>query len=153
MTVTRLTKIIAGYLVGCVASGMTIVLASFLPHYVESALSPELVLIGWVWATATAATLIYSALPTLLVVVYAEHAKIRSVGYYVSGGALIGIVAVTLFLVLMLWLGGSMWGFISGRTPTVMSFMFGSCVLAGIVAGLVYWLMAGRHAGTAPRPR
>jgi hypothetical protein len=86
----------------------------------------------------------FALIPALLVVLVTEAFYIRSVVAYALGGALVGVAC---------YLG------LTPFDPATMSFdgivrrhlevMTG----AGIIAGLIYWVIAGRNAGAWRQPR
>jgi hypothetical protein len=78
-------------------------------------------------------------LPALLLAVLAEAARIRSFLYYGVGGALIGLAS---------FYGSDISSQLENTTDIVpVGHSLQLAAAAGIVGGLVYWLIAGRNAG------
>lgn len=77
----------------------------------------------------------FSLLPAMVVIALAEAFRLRSIVFYAAAGGALAFAYC--------------YGF--GLTGSGMDFPFAvlvrSFVASGIVAGLVYWLIAGRHAG------
>jgi len=74
--------------------------------------------------------------PASLIVAVAEWKRIRSWGYFVTAGGLIALVLTTLF-------GFSPSPGNGGASLYLGAFLFA----AGLIAGFIYWAIAGRHAG------
>jgi hypothetical protein len=84
-------------------------------------------------------TPLYVFAPSFIAILIAEMLSLRSVLYYAFAGALIGALAYFMT---------DMAGRISGRgtvVPITQELQW--LIAAGIVAGFVYWLIAGRGAG------
>jgi hypothetical protein len=144
----HLFAILLGLCLAAVAAGLVVVLAVLFPEWSELALGPldetgfTLVLaFGLIFVSGVA------LVPALIVVALTEAFGIRQPLAYAAGGALSG-AACYLGLVpfdtdTMRFVG------IIRRDLEIMSG-------AGIIAGLVYWLVAGRNAGrwreTPPQP-
>jgi hypothetical protein len=87
----------------------------------------------------------FAILPSLLVIILAESLSIRSLLFYAAAGGLISF---------LLYMNASGWNALAfsvdGFARREMEIMAG----AGIIAGFVYWAIAGRNAGawraTAP---
>jgi len=142
----HLFAIAIGLLLACFAAGAVIVLAILFPDWSDMALGPidpdalnVMFGFGFIFVSG------FALVPALLVVLVTEAFSIRSALTYAVGGALTGLAC---------YLG------LVPFDPTTMSFegivrrhleiMMG----AGVVAGAVYWLIAGRKAGLwrAPSP-
>lgn len=81
----------------------------------------------------------YSFVPALLLIVLSEAAKFRSFLYYGFAGAAIGLVA---------YFGSNIGVELENTTDiTPVRFPLQLAAAAGIIGGLVYWLIAGRSAG------
>jgi len=84
-------------------------------------------------------------LPSLIAIALAEAARIRSVLFYALGGALIGLA--TFYSV-------DLSDILENTTDiTPVGHGMELAAAAGIVGGLVYWLIAGRRAGAWRRPQ
>ena len=143
----RLFVILFGFLAACLAAGMIVVGAVLFPEFSDLATGPidpsalNIVLgFGFVFVSG------FALLPAMIVVAITEAFHIRGVLTYAVGGGLVGLAC---------YLG------LLPFDPVTLSFdgivrrhleiMTG----AGIVAGLVYWMIAGRNAGAwrePPRP-
>ena len=84
-------------------------------------------------------------LPALIVVVFAEIARMRSFIYYGVGGALVGLAS---------YFGTDISVRLENTTDVApVSNTIQLAAAAGIVGGLAYWLLAGRNAGRWREPR
>jgi hypothetical protein len=136
----RFFVIAFAFLCACAAAGMVVAygLRSELETYVSTQSE------SWVlfWITATAAGIVtpfFIFAPAFLVIALAETFNFRSVLYYLLAGGLCGVVGYFL----------SDPGAHLGGTGTVQPLTkeLRLVAVAGIVAGFVYWLIAGRIAG------
>jgi hypothetical protein len=143
----RLFVILFGFLVASFVAGMIVVGAVLFPEFSDLATGPidqsaiNIVLgFGFIFISG------FALLPAMIVVAITEAFYIRSVLAYAVGGGLVGLAC---------YLG------LIPFDPTTLSFegvvrrhleiMTG----AGIVAGMIYWMIAGRNAGAwrqPPRP-
>lgn len=73
-------------------------------------------------------------IPAFIIIIVTEVKAIRSPLVFLGGGGMTG-------------LGLALWFFASPGDGAAESAHLGVFASAGIVAGLVYWLIAGRHAG------
>ena len=141
----RLFVIFFGFLFACMVAGMIVVGAVLFPEFSDLGSGPidpgalNIVLgFGFIFVSG------FALLPALIVVLITEAFFIRSVLAYAIGGAIVGAAC---------YLG------LTPFDPQTMQFdgivrrhleiMTG----AGIVAGLVYWIIAGRSAGAWREPR
>jgi len=145
MTVlVRLTMMLAGYAVACLAAALVLALGTLAPHWNEvfAPLGPQPPQLQsaamWVVVCLGAIVIFFVGfLPTLLVVIIAEGLALRSVVAY---GAIGGALALAMAY------GLDFAGYIApagidiAREREVFA-------AAGIAGGLVYWLFAGRSAG------
>ena len=134
----RIFVVLFACLVASLAAGFVVAIAVLIPEvglafgpYEQGAMG-VMMAFGFVFLTASA------LLPVLLVIVFAEAVPIRSVLFYAVAGAGLG---------LMLHFSLNDWdtraftaGAFARRELEIM-------VAAGIAAGFVYWLIAGRNAG------
>jgi len=92
---------------------------------------------------------IAALLPSVLAISYAEYARVRHVALYAVGGALVGIAAYGLYALMMILAAGTAEGFIPvghfGGFAAAVTALFGG---PGLMGGVVYWLIAGRSAGS-----
>ena len=143
----RLVVILFGFLAACLVAGMIVVAAVLFPEFTDLGTGPidssalNVVLgFGFIFISG------FALLPALIVVAITEAFYIRSVLAYAVGGALVGAAC---YLGLVPFDPDTM--HFQGIVRRHMEIMTG----AGIVAGLVYWLIAGRTAGAwraPPRP-
>ena len=84
-------------------------------------------------------------MPALLVIVIAEAARLRNFLYYGVGGALVGLAS---------YYGTDISVRLENTTDvTPVANALQLAAAAGIIGGLVYWLIAGRNAGRWREPR
>jgi hypothetical protein len=92
---------------------------------------------SFVGATAT--------LPALVLIVFSEAARMRSLLYYGVAGALVGLAA---------YFGSDISARLENTTDVVpVGHALQLAAAAGIFGGLVYWLIAGRRAGAWRDPK
>jgi hypothetical protein len=141
----RLFVILFGFLAACLVAGIIVVGAVLFPEFSDfagGAIDQDAVNIvlgfGFIFLSG------FALLPATIVVLITEAFYIRSILAYALGG---GIVGLACYL-----------GLIPFDTDTLrfdgivrrhLEVMTG----AGIVAGLVYWMIAGRNAGRWRQPR
>jgi hypothetical protein len=140
----RILVILFACLLASFAAGLVVSLAVLIPMLGDLALAPferdafgVVVTFGAIFVSA------YALAPLLLVIVCAEAFSIRSLLFYALAGGLLGAV---------LYFNFSGW---SGRAFTTGGFARRELEImaaAGIVAGLVYWAIAGRKAGKWRKP-
>jgi len=143
----RLIVIFFAFLLACFAAGAIVVVAVLYPEFSdlgireidESAIS---VVIGFGFIFLSG----FALLPALIVVLITEAFYIRGMLTYAIGGAIVGAAC---YLGLVPFDTATMK--FDGIVRRHLEIMTG----AGIVAGMVYWLIAGRTAGAwrvPPRP-
>jgi len=143
----RLCVILFGFLAACLVAGMIVVGAVLFPEFSDLGTGPIdqgafniLIGFGFIFISG------FALLPAMLVALITEAFYIRGVLAYAVGGGLVGLACYL--------------GLVPFDTDT---FRFEGIVRrhleimtgAGIVAGLVYWMIAGRNAGAwrePPRP-
>jgi len=143
----RLFAILFGFLFACLAAGMIVVGAVLYPEFSELGTGPidqgaiNVVLgFGFIFLSG------FALLPALIVVLITEAFYVRGVLTYAVGGALVGAAC---YLGLVPFDPATLR--FDGIVRRHLEIMTG----AGIVAGLVYWMIAGRTAGAwraPPRP-
>src|SRR5881397_1963102 len=143
----RLFVILFGFLAACLAAGMIVIGAVLFPEFSDLASGPidpsaiNVVLgFGFIFLSG------FALLPALIVVLITEAFYIRGVLTYAVGGAIVGAAC---YLGLVPFDTQTMQ--FDGIVRRHLEIMTG----AGIVAGLVYWMIAGRNAGAwrePPRP-
>jgi hypothetical protein len=144
----RLFVILFGFLAASLAAGMIVVGAVLFPEFSDLGSGPidsgalNVVLgFGFIFVSG------FALLPAMLVVAITEAFYIRSALTYAAGGGLVGLAC---YLGLVPFDPETLR--FEGIVRRHLEIMTG----AGIVAGLVYWMIAGRNAGVwrqPPRPR
>jgi len=140
-------RALAGFIVACVAAGLTTLLFVHTPAEV----------IGWIsapgagerfpiflslWVSAAMQSFLFAALFALLAAIAGEWKSIRGWTYYALAGVIIAALGFT-----AQWLSeptGQNWSVINGNYPLV------AFLTTGFVGGFVYWLCAGKTAGRDP---
>src|SRR6204780_3372650 len=141
----RLFVILFGFLAACLVAGMIVVAAVLFPEFSDLGIRPidqdalNVVLgFGFIFVSG------FALLPAMIVVAITEAFYVRGALTYAVGG---GVVGLACYL-----------GLIPFDTETLrfdgivrrhLEIMTG----AGIVGGVVYWMIAGRNAGTLREPR
>ena len=143
----RLFAILFGFLFACLAAGIVVVCAVLYPEFSDLGTGPidqsaiNVVLgFGFIFISG------FALLPALIVVLITEAFYVRGVLTYAVGGAIVGAAC---YLGLVPFDPDTM--HFDGIVRRHLEIMTG----AGIVAGLVYWVIAGRTAGAwrePPRP-
>jgi hypothetical protein len=140
----RLFVIIFAFLAASLVAGMIIVTAVLFPEFSDLGAGPVdqgvfqiLVGFGFIFISG------FALLPAAIIALITEAFSIRSVLAYAIGGAVVG-AACYLSLVPF---DTDTWRF-DGIVRRHLEIMTG----AGIVAGMVYWMVAGRTAGAWRKP-
>ncbi len=141
----HLFAIAFGFLFAAMVSGLIVVGAILFPEVSAldtTGIDPNAINIllgfGFIFVSG------FALLPALLVVLITEAFYIRSVVAYALGGALVGLAC---YLGLIPFDPATMT--FDGIVRRHLEVMTG----AGIVAGLIYWVIAGRNAGAWRQPR
>ena len=141
----RLFAILFGFLFACLAAGMIVVGAVLYPEFSDLGTGPidqsaiDVVIgFGFIFISG------FALLPALIVVLITEAFYIRGVLTYAIGGALVGAAC---YLGLIPFDPNTLQ--FDGIVRRHLEIMTG----AGIVAGLVYWMIAGRNAGAWREPQ
>jgi hypothetical protein len=141
----RLFVIFFAFLFACLAAGIIVVGAVLYPEFSDLGTGPidqsaiNVVLgFGFIFISG------FALLPALIVVLITEAFYIRGVLTYAIGGALVGAAC---YLGLIPFDPDTLQ--FNGIVRRHLEIMTG----AGIVAGLVYWMIAGRTAGAWREPR
>jgi len=141
----RLLVIVFGFLAACLVAGMIVVGAVLFPEFSDLGSGPidqgglDIVLgFGFIFISG------FALLPALIIAVITEAFSIRSSLAYAVGGGLVGLAC---YLGLVPFDPDTM--HFEGIVRRHLEIMTG----AGIVAGLVYWMVAGRNAGLWREPR
>lgn len=143
----RIIVILFAFCVACMVGGTIVTFAILFPELsamdtgiIDPNVINILVGFGFIFFSG------FALVPALIVVVITEAFNIRSVIAYALGGAIVGLAC---YLGLIPYDTTTMT--FDGIVRRHLEVMTG----AGIVAGLIYWLIAGRKAGAwrQPRPR
>jgi hypothetical protein len=141
----RLIVIFFGFLAACLVAGMIVVFAVLFPELSDLGSGPidqsaiNVVLgFGFIFISG------FALLPAMLVVLITEAFYVRGMLTYALGGAVVGLAC---YLSLIPFDPAALQ--FDGIVRRHLEVMTG----AGIVAGLVYWLIAGRNAGAWRKPR
>ena len=141
----RLFVILFGFFAACLVAGMIVVGAVLFPEFSDFADGPidqsaiNIVLgFGFIFISG------FALLPAMIVVLITEAFYVRGVLSYAIGG---GVVGLACYLGLIPFDTETMQ--FDGIVRRHLEIMTG----AGIVAGLIYWMIAGRSAGAWREPR
>ena len=135
----RLFAIMIGFFAAAFAAGTVVTVAILFPAWSDFVIGAyEDGLFGVAFTFGMVFVSGFALLPALVLILIGEIVPVRSVIYYALGGAIVALVILV-----------SLGGFdisalrVNGFARRESEIMIG----AGIVAGLVYWLIAGRGAG------
>jgi hypothetical protein len=140
----RLVVILIGFLASCLVGGMIVVGALLFPEFSDLGAGPVdegtidiLLGFGFIFVSG------FALLPALVIVAITEAFYIRSALAYAVGGGLVGLAC---YLGLVPFHPETLQ--FEGIVRRHLEIMTG----AGIVAGVVYWMIAGRTAGAWRHP-
>jgi hypothetical protein len=140
----RLFVILFAFLAACLVAGMIVVGAVLFPEFSDLAAGPvdpgalNIVLgFGFIFISG------FALLPAMIVVAITEAFYIRGALTYAVGGALVGLAC---------YLGLVPFDTATLRFDGIVRRHLEIMTGAGIVAGLVYWMLAGRSAGVWREP-
>jgi hypothetical protein len=140
----RLFVILFGFLAACLVAGAIVVVAVLFPEFSDLGNGPidqdafNIVLgFGFIFVSG------FALLPAMLVVAITETFYVRGALTYAIGGGLVGLAC---YLGLIPFDPATLR--FEGIVRRHLEIMTG----AGIVAGLVYWMIAGRNAGAWRKP-
>ena len=140
----RLFVILFGFLAASVVAGLIVVGAILFPEFSDLGEGPidqgalDIIIgFGFIFVSG------FALIPTLLIALITEAFSIRSVLAYAIGGGLVGLAC---YLGLIPF-DPDTYHF-EGIVRRHLEIMTG----AGIVGGLIYWMIAGRNAGAWRRP-
>src|ERR1700759_5800478 len=141
----RLFVIFFGFLAACLVAGMIVVTAVLFPDFSDLGAGPVdqsvidiMIGFGFIFISG------FALLPAMIIALITEAFSIRGVLTYAIGGGLVGLACYL--------------GLVPFDTETLrfegivrrhLEIMTG----AGIVAGVIYWMIAGRNAGAWREPR
>jgi preprotein translocase subunit SecY len=129
-----------GFLISCMVAAFVVAFGVVAPEFSDFVRSPEFILVFLFFGgAASVVTPFYVFAPSFVAILIAEMLSLRSVLYYALVGGLIGALAYFMTDIA---------GRIAGKgtvVPITQELQW--LTAAGIVAGFVYWLIAGRGAG------
>ncbi len=141
----RLFVVFFGFLAACFVAGMIVVVAVLYPEFsdldtggIDQGAINVILGFGFIFLSG------FALLPALIVVLITEAFYIRSVLAYALGGAIVGAAC---YLGLVPFDTNTLK--FDGIVRRHLEILTG----AGIVAGLIYWMIAGRSAGAWREPR
>lgn len=141
----RLFVVFFGFLAACFVAGMILVVAVLYPEFsdldtgmIDQSAINVILGFGFIFLSG------FALLPALIIVLITEAFYIRSLLAYAMGGAIVGAAC---YLGLVPFDTSTMK--FDGIVRRHLEIMTG----AGIVAGLIYWMIAGRSAGAWREPR
>ncbi|MFN0219813.1 MAG: hypothetical protein ACKVP4_13480 [Hyphomicrobium sp.] len=133
-----LARVVLGFVLACIAAGLTTVLFVITPNDLMAAPSPEKTTQAIIWGLLAAThSAIFAAAFALIATGVAEWLGLRGLVYYLLAGtgiALLGFYAQYASEV-------------AGQPTIYNGYAATAFIAAGLVAGFVYWLSAGRYAG------
>ena len=139
LLIGRLLVIFFAFLAACLVAGMVVVCAIMFPEFSDLGAGPvdpgvlNIVLgFGFIFVSG------FALVPAMIVVLLTEAFNIRSALTYAAGGGLVGLAC---YLGLVPFDADQLQ--FDGIVRRHLEIMTG----AGILAGVVYWMIAGRNAG------
>jgi hypothetical protein len=140
----RLVVVFLAFLAACLAAGIIVVSALLFPDFSELGTGPVDegaldVLFGFGFIIVSG----FALVPAMLIVAITEAFYIRGVLTYAIGGGLVGLAC---------YLGLVPFDTVTLRFEGIVHRHLEIMTGAGIVAGLIYWLIAGRTAGAWRKP-
>ncbi|MGA8970288.1 MAG: hypothetical protein WB499_13820 [Pseudolabrys sp.] len=142
----RIIVILFALMVAIVAAGIALAIGIVAPDWAGADSDPfERVSFFIVSFFATSFVGAVAFLPAMVVIVIAEAARLRNFLYYGVGGALVALAS---------YYGSDISVRLENTTDvTPVGNALQLAAAAGIIGGLVYWLIAGRNAGRWREPR
>jgi hypothetical protein len=136
----RIVVIFFAFIVATMAAGIVLAIGIISPDWVGADSDPFERVSFFIFAFfATSFVGAAATLPALVLIVFAEAARMRSLLYYGVAGAVVGLAA---------YFGSDVSARLENTTDVVpVGHALQLAAAAGIIGGLVYWLIAGRRAG------
>ncbi|MCC7346359.1 MAG: hypothetical protein IT538_03075 [Variibacter sp.] len=144
--IVRTLVILLACVVASLAGGAVLTAAALLPAWSNLMLDPFAPgVVGYLFAFGALFLSFFALLPWLLLVIVSESLAIRSALFYAAAGA--GISC-------LLYLQSTQWDTLALTVDGFARRELELMAAAGIVAGFIYWAIAGRNAGAwrAPPP-
>ncbi len=130
-------RVIVGFALACLAAGLAMVLFVYTPLELATELASERVTEASLLALAAAThSAVFAAPFALIGAGFGEWQRIGSWLYY----ALVGIAIACVGFLAQFWTEAD------GEASIVNSYAMTAFIVTGFVAGIVYWLFAGRNA-------
>jgi len=137
----RILRILFGFVLACLAAGLTLVLFVYTPAELvslsTSAAAARLSEVGLLALAAATHAGVFAAPFALLGAGFGEWRKVRSLAYYALFG--VGIAALGFF--------AQYHSEAAGELSILNTYALSAFALTGLVGGGAYWLGAGRRAG------
>jgi drug/metabolite transporter (DMT)-like permease len=134
--IERILRMIFGIALACLAAGLTLVLFVYTPPELVELKSERLSEAGLLSLAAATHSAVFAAPFALIGAGFGEWRRIGSWMYYV-------LVAIAIAAIGFL---AQYWTEAQGEASIVNNYAVTAFLLSGFVAGLVYWLVAGRFA-------
>lgn len=132
----RVIRVVLGFVLACLAAGLTVVLFVYTPLELTDLQSERLSEVGLMSLFAATHSAVFAAPFALIGAGFGEWQRIGSWLYYV----LVAIAIAAIGFMAQFWTEAT------GEASIVNSYAVTAFVLTGLVAGTVYWLFAGRSA-------
>jgi drug/metabolite transporter (DMT)-like permease len=135
--VKGMLRVIFGFAVACLAAGLAMVLFVYTPLELATEHATDRMLEAGLLALAAAThSAVFAAPFALIGAAFGEWQRIGSWLYY----ALVGVAIACVGFLAQFWTEAD------GEASIVNSYAMTAFIVTGFVAGIVYWLLAGRHA-------
>lgn len=139
--IVTVSRVFVGFVLACLTAGLVQVLFILTPGRIVT-LPPEILpdrVAQALVLAALAAThaAIFSAAFVLITAWLGEYMGIRGIGYYLGAGAIIALAG----------LAAQYSSEVAGQPTILNTYAVQAFLTSGVLAGLVYWLAAGRSAG------
>ena len=133
-------RVLFGFVLACLAAGLTMVLFVFTPLEVTGMPSDRLSEVGLLTLAAATHSAVFAAPFALIGAVFGEWQRVGGWLYYVLVAIVIAGIGFT----------AQSWTESIGEASIINSYAVSAFLLTGFVAGMVYWLVAGRYASRGP---
>jgi hypothetical protein len=139
----RSLRVLIGFCLACLAAGLTVVLFVYAPTETTDVQADRLAEIGWLSLAVATQSAVFAAPLAFIAAVFAEWQRIRGWLYY----ALVAVVIAAIGFIAQFRTEVS-----QDAAGIVGSYAAAAFLICGFVAGIVYWLVAGRSAGGQAGP-
>ena len=119
----------------------------------STAWSPELTALPARGLVAGILVAVSAALPSAAIIYRAEVEGRRAARFYASAGAVTGGATCLAWALLLSGLSPQGWQWPNAQGAAVLAIIIAVCAGAGLLAGLTYWAIAGRDAGSPAQTR